>query len=236
MGAVPIVTITQTIPSWGDVITFQLLGDATYTRSGTAGGWQVVDRPRRQATTEFLDYGPYVLTLPLLLDGTSPFNPYGDGWQSVEQAIATVEAWQIPVGVEPPKVVVGSPAVAHTDLTWIVQDIAWDTAIRDPDTGERVQQKLTMTLWEYAPPNIQTSTVSTPGPAAAAQARQTANASPTTPVASGRTYTVKAGDTLGAIAVRFYGAYSKYLEIATLNGIRDPNFITVGQVLRLPAS
>jgi len=47
----------------------------------------------------------------------------------------------------------------------------------------------------------------------------------------GSTYTVKAGDTLGAIAARF-GTTSTAL--AKLNGITNPSFIRVGQVLRLP--
>ena len=52
------------------------------------------------------------------------------------------------------------------------------------------------------------------------------------PVPSGvKTYTVKAGDTLGAIAARFGTTAT---ELAKLNGITDPGYIRVGQVLRLP--
>src|SRR6478735_5394717 len=44
-------------------------------------------------------------------------------------------------------------------------------------------------------------------------------------------HTVVAGDTLSALAVRFYGDAALYPLIATVNGIADPNVINVGQVL-----
>lgn len=49
--------------------------------------------------------------------------------------------------------------------------------------------------------------------------------------AGGRTYTVVRGDTLGAIANRFGTTTS---VLAQLNGIANPSFIRVGQVLQLP--
>jgi LysM repeat protein len=54
---------------------------------------------------------------------------------------------------------------------------------------------------------------------------------PKTPDAS--TYTVKAGDTLSAIAAKFGTTYQ---ELAKLNGIADPNKIYPGQVLKLTGS
>jgi MinD-like ATPase involved in chromosome partitioning or flagellar assembly len=47
----------------------------------------------------------------------------------------------------------------------------------------------------------------------------------------GRTYTVKPGDTLSSIAVRFGTTVAK---LCTINKIDNPNAISVGQVLRLP--
>jgi nucleoid-associated protein YgaU len=49
-----------------------------------------------------------------------------------------------------------------------------------------------------------------------------------------RTYTVKDGDTLGAIAARELGSASRASEIAALNGIDDPALIRKGAVLKLP--
>lgn len=49
-----------------------------------------------------------------------------------------------------------------------------------------------------------------------------------------RTYTVEAGDTLWAIAERFYGDGSKYQAIADASGVSNPDLIHPGQVLTIP--
>jgi nucleoid-associated protein YgaU len=63
----------------------------------------------------------------------------------------------------------------------------------------------------------------TGGPAAAAPA-------------AAKTYTVKAGDTLGAIAKAHLGSAGAYMKIFDLNKdqLTDPDKIKPGQVLRLP--
>jgi len=48
-----------------------------------------------------------------------------------------------------------------------------------------------------------------------------------------RTHTVVRGDTLWAICKKHLGDGSKYTEIAKLNGIKNPNLINVGQVIKL---
>lgn len=54
------------------------------------------------------------------------------------------------------------------------------------------------------------------------------------PGAAPRTYTVEAGDTLWAIAERFYGDGSRYQVIADASGISNPDLIQPGQVLTIP--
>jgi nucleoid-associated protein YgaU len=49
-----------------------------------------------------------------------------------------------------------------------------------------------------------------------------------------RTYTVVAGDTLWAIAERFYGDGNRYPEIAAASGISNPDLINIGQVVTIP--
>ena len=68
------------------------------------------------------------------------------------------------------------------------------------------------------------------GPAAGVSA-PTAAAAPS----AGKTYTVKAGDTLGAIAKEHLGSASAYMKIFELNKdvLTDPDKIKPGQVLRL---
>jgi len=65
----------------------------------------------------------------------------------------------------------------------------------------------------------------TGGPAAAAA-----------PASAAKTYTVKAGDTLGKIAKEHLGNASAYMKIFELNKdqLSDPDKIKPGQVLKLP--
>lgn len=49
-----------------------------------------------------------------------------------------------------------------------------------------------------------------------------------------RTYTVVSGDSMWAIAERFYGDGSKYQVIADASGVTDPDLIHPGQVLTIP--
>ncbi len=51
------------------------------------------------------------------------------------------------------------------------------------------------------------------------------------PTTSGRTYTIRPGDTLGAIAAKF-GTTTRVL--VQLNGIANPGLIRAGEVLKLP--
>ncbi len=57
---------------------------------------------------------------------------------------------------------------------------------------------------------------------------------PPAPEPAARTYTVVSGDTLWAIAERFYGDGSKYQQIADASGIANPDLIQPGQVLTIP--
>lgn len=57
-------------------------------------------------------------------------------------------------------------------------------------------------------------------------------AKPVTP----ETYTVKSGDTLAGIVIRFYGSYdpSKITKVMTANGMSNPNQLSIGQSLVIP--
>ncbi len=54
------------------------------------------------------------------------------------------------------------------------------------------------------------------------------------PSSAPATYTVQPGDTLSAIARRFFGANGDWRVIANANGISDPASLAVGQVLTIP--
>lgn len=231
------VIITAAVPA-GRPITFALLGGAAADRAGAGvGGWQITDRPRRRASTEWVDAAPLTMTLPLLLTAPQsanlPFAHHTAPGPSVEAQIGTVESWELaaPGGIQPPVLTVRGP-VPHTDLRWVVKALTWDTAsVIRGSGGQRTYQELSLTLLEYVPATVSFSPVS---PAKAAAQRQ-AVASSHGVGPSGRTYIVRSGDTLSGIAARHLGDYRKYTQIAALNHIRDPNMIRVGQRLVLPA-
>jgi LysM repeat protein len=80
-----------------------------------------------------------------------------------------------------------------------------------------------------------TETDNPPPAAAEAAAEPVAEAAPEpAPEPAARTYTVESGDTLWAIAERFYGDGSKYQMIADASGIANPDLIQPGQVLTIP--
>lgn len=68
----------------------------------------------------------------------------------------------------------------------------------------------------------------------AGAAQPTAAPQPT--AAAAQTYTVQSGDTLSAIAKRFYGNASEYMDIFNANRdqLSDPDRIKPGQVLKIP--
>jgi nucleoid-associated protein YgaU len=61
-------------------------------------------------------------------------------------------------------------------------------------------------------------------------------AGPPQTAASPQTYTVQSGDTLSAIAKRFYGNANEYMDIFNANRdqLSDPDMIKPGQVLKIP--
>ena len=59
---------------------------------------------------------------------------------------------------------------------------------------------------------------------------------PVAPITSNEEYTVKAGDTLESIVIRFYGSFdmSKVNAIQSVNKMANPNALSIGQKLIIP--
>jgi nucleoid-associated protein YgaU len=76
--------------------------------------------------------------------------------------------------------------------------------------------------------------MATPRPAAAPAEPAVSAPAPAPAAPAQQTYTVQDGDTLWAIAERYYGDGSQYMKIATANGIANPDLINVGQQLVIP--
>ena len=88
----------------------------------------------------------------------------------------------------------------------------------------------TVTVQESPAPAQSTSAPSQPQTVAVEKERDTSTAP------QAKTYTVKKGDTLWAIAKKYYGAGAQYSKIyeANTDKISNPNLIYVGQVLTIP--
>ena len=220
-------TLTPVLPK-GPSVNFGMVGDATFepVSAGSSGGWQIVDRPRQKAITQWYDASPMSLVLDLLLDG---------GGTSVEPDAARLFAWQYPPagGIQPPVLSVKGPIDAQAKaLYWIVYTLKFDqdNVIRN-DSGDRTQQSIHVTLYEYC--SATAAVLTNLSPAKVAQKALTSSHVSTT---SRRTYVVKSGDTLSGIAARVLGNVALWPTIASANNIRDPNNIQVGQVLIMPSS
>ena len=112
------------------------------------------------------------------------------------------------------------------------------TIVEDAGQGLDLTVKINLKQWrDYRTKlvNIQQNDDSTI--TATVQATRAAETAPT-PTA-GQTYTVKYGDSLCAIAKKYYGSSSKYTDIYNANKSvigGNPNLIKPGQVLTLPES
>lgn len=202
-----------------------LLGDGAATATAS-GGWAVVSRPKQKGFTTWEGYEPYQMTITVMFDGLANNTTVEHDYDALRRIM------RVPVGAlkQPSPVLLVGP-VPLTGLRWVIQSLEPDEGgiIRRQSDGHMVRCPATVTLIEYVEADV--AVALKPSPAKAAAERKAAT--PATPPAA-RTYTVVRGDTLSKIAQRFLGSYKRYPEIARLNGIRDPNRIRAGQVLRLP--
>jgi hypothetical protein len=191
--------------------------------------WDTWQRPGRVDGQEYVGQQLHTRPVDLLFDGWAK-GPRG-GHLSVEADCRTVHGWSIPVGGVgsgqwPPRLrVIYGP---WQQIIWRVGRLRWGRPLFID--GTRVRQDVRVELVEYHDPSLLLS------PVEQAQAAATAAAPGRYQrPGSGRTYTVKAGDSLYRIATAELGDATRWREIAELNAIRDPYVLQVGQVLRLPA-
>jgi nucleoid-associated protein YgaU len=116
---------------------------------------------------------------------------------------------------------IGDNPYVITEITQTYQLLASD--------GRPIKLCFNLTLKEYANKVALISTI----PSATTV---TAAAEVTAAVTTSDTYTVVKGDTLWAIAKKYYGSGSQYTKIynANTDKISNPNKIYVGQVLTIP--
>ncbi len=206
--------------------------------------WNSVNRRRRRNGLEFDSEDPVKVTFSVIFDG----------WKN---DVSVIEPWQRMFGWGSRNGLPSMPTVIRTEgpipfsnLRWVIDNIEQlEARQRESDWAlTYMEAKLTLAEWNDLDLIVQNS-AATPAasPAAAAQERQSSGSSklaiayggdrsPTATNPQPRTYTVKSGDTLSKIAARELGNANRYKDIASLNGIRDPNKVNVGQVLKLPAT
>jgi LysM domain len=195
------------------------MGEEAPTMGGGYGGWEMTARPRRVSITTWPGHDPLQMSLALRLDG----------WidnRSIEGDCRNIERMALPPRdyTEPPSVFVSRPA-PHPEVEWKIQELLWGESLRARD-GDRRRQDVTLSLLQF----IDTDRVQTTTAAERARnAQRSVQAS-----ATSRTYTVKDGDTLGAIAETHLHSWTRWSEIADLNDIRDPLAIRPGDVITLP--
>jgi len=226
---VPTVTLTP-VNYPGAQVTVQLNGDVP-TPSGGIAKWRQISRPRRRDVLEFDSEDPLKLAFGIMLEQQGG---------EVESLCGRIYGWAARNSFDEPTVVHIAGPVPYPELDYVITKIDVGDEVRRGPDGQRWRQELRLELTEYQRPDLITQS---PSPAAAATAAASAPSSPaTTDVliqaatggGSSKTYTVRKGDTLSAIAARQLGNANRWQDIANLNGVRDPRTLKVGQVLKLP--
>jgi nucleoid-associated protein YgaU len=151
-----------------------------------------------------------------------------------------------------PTIIRAEGPIPFSYLRWVISNIEQLEVRQRPSDWALCYADLKLTLTEWTDPDlIVQGPKSAASPAAAAQtqvaefSQQVIAENPKLAIAYNvpyagvqqsqpRTYTVHKGDTLSKIAAAQLGKASRWTEIASLNNIRDPNRINVGQVLNLP--
>lgn len=204
----------------GDTLILPLGLDVPRFKNGIAK-WNQVDRPRRRAMMEFVGESCGVLTFDVMLD------EFPDG--NVEWMIGRIFGWAAIINLpfQPTLIQVSGP-VPYTQLDYILTDVDDSGIVERRVDGNRCRQQLKLELTEYVAPDLLGQVQPSPPAQAAQQRAGTASSG------SGRTYTVRKGDTLSGIAAKQLNNAGRWHEIANLNGIRDPRRLQIGTVLRLP--
>lgn len=207
-----------------------LRGQVAPSPTGGFGGWDRIARPLRKAATQWAGGDPFEQQFSLMLDGVRDEI-------SVEDDCLALERMATPPseGAEPPIVTV-TGAVLHPELAYVVSALDWDAGPLWSRRGYRIRHEVTLTLLEHVAGGQVAATAAAQARAAATgdTARKSRSAGSARQAPQSKIYVVKAGDTLSRIAATLLGSYKRWREIADLNGIRDPNAISVGQRLRLP--
>lgn len=212
------------------------------------GGWEAVERPRRSPITTWKSAPGLKMTLPLLIDR----------WRSgvsVERTIDLIQQMGRPTASdgEPPQIQLNALGghIPYQGRVWVVDSLSWGEALMNTN-GNRVRQQVTLTLLEYVEDLYLTARSAANRRRVKAKQKKRRRGARSKRIVAKRSVKPrrkkKAGTLLAAgpdddfgqgedlltIAARELGDADRWIEIAQLNGLRDPYAISPGQVLRLP--
>jgi len=251
---------TQPLPLGWVVIHCDDLGAALVARlseqrpdvSAGYGGWTEIARPQRKSLAIWQGRPAWRMTLGILLDHvkarTGPGPPVAE-MSSAETAISLLEKMALPLSssVGPPTITLEARGghVPHTEKVWVIDTLQWQDGAVANSKGNRVRQGATLGLMEWvgltlvhsSPAQVKRDLNRAHHPKrGAASKRHTAQAKKPQlgTVARDDSTGFGLGEDLMTIAAAELGDPARWVEIAQLNGIRDPRSIAPGQVLRLP--
>jgi hypothetical protein len=186
--------------------------------TGGFGKWEEVAVPRGQPFTQWVGRQLLTQDLALVLDRYRTH-------ASVEPQIAVIESMATPPGAQQPgqAPVTPSPvrivgAVPHPETTWVIGGLDYGDCIRDPATGQRQRQAITLHLVQYVAEAVVSALPPPPPPPRKVQ--------------------VKRGDDLKRLARDYLGKSARWPEIVKLNkGLRGWRLPAkwVGKTILIPA-
>src|ERR1022692_13323 len=104
-----LINLLPIYPAGAEGIAFNLIDNGKYYQAtGGTGGWQIVDRPKRPAATQWYDRSPWELDMTLMLDSETI---YGRAGQSIEGWCQLLETWMdaVPGTLLPPVLALSGP-------------------------------------------------------------------------------------------------------------------------------
>lgn len=226
-----------------------------YLRQAGTAMWEERQVERGKSVVEYRGVSAHRITLDLFFDAIRKAPPAGYSRPGsaplvpadVEDQLNALHRLALPWVAgdptsEPPKLQV---RYGHgQQIRYVIAEIIWNGELRSPVSGRRVQADVTVELLEYtsgtpALSPVEQAQASLPPPNAPYNRPVDPAFVPYLRPGSQRSYTVRAGDTLMAIAARELGSAGRFMEIYNANTPDPmnlgPDYLQVGWVLRLPA-
>lgn len=213
-------------------------------RIGGVGGWEERPHPRQKASSEWAGTGLHKLPIQLWFDqrlyartrgGPGNSDSTRPAGRSIQEEVNRLHQMGGPGGHGPPPIVRLEPW--GYGLDWTVNDITPTVLRRDP-TGvslDPVHGRFDVDLLEH--PRRASSLTAVERRAAVELDSAPLGGSDPQRAGFGRTYTVKAGDTLRRIALEQLGDAERWKDVYAANRAEiggNPDLIQVGMVLALP--